>query len=121
MSKELCKYVVVDYFATGEGRTIFLMITRARPTYNDYEVAPSFDDNWHYTPGTEKNTADERAIREMKEFAGDWFGLGAELLSRDDFVTRYGDMVPAVALNMSEGEDQPGNIVYKSMFHFNYA
>ncbi len=121
MSKELCKYVVSDYYATGEGRTVHILITRASPLQDDYETAPSFDDKWKYIPGVEKNTADERAIREMKDFAGDWFGSVVELLSREEFVTQYGNMVPPVVLNMSEGAEQPGNIVYKSMLHFNYA
>jgi len=37
------KFVVCDYSATGEGRTICILITYALPRYEDYEVAPSFE------------------------------------------------------------------------------
>ena len=116
-------YVVSDYFATGEGRTVHILITRAHPRrdQDDYEVEPSFVDG-KYDPGILKTTSEERAIREMKDFAGDWFGIGAELLPRDEFFKRFGNFLPKDLIDrFTSGEDQPFNFSFQQRIHFNFS
>ena len=66
--------IASDYSATGEGRTVMVLITRARARrdekQNDFEVEPSFTENG-YNPGVEANTPEFRALREFtEEFGG---------------------------------------------------
>lgn len=120
-------YVVSDYSATGEGRTVMIMITRARARrdekYNDYEVEPSFGENYKYIPGVEKNTPNFRALREFAEEFDGYFAMGAEVLDRNEFFHRFGNHVPEYMYKMTDpdGEPRPGGFHYKSQIHFNFS
>src|SRR6056297_4078171 len=85
-------YVVSDYSATGEGRTVSVLVTRARArrdeTHNDFEVEPSFTDDG-YDPGVEKNTPEFRALREFAEEFNGFYAMGAEVLDRNEFFHRF--------------------------------
>lgn len=119
--KDLYKYVAVDYFATGEGRSVFLLITRAYPSTDDYEIQPSFTEDWKYIPGKLKISEEEIALREMVNFAGGWFGRFSECLEREEFFRRFGHLVPDTVKKMIEDDDQPGNLNFKTSFHFNFS
>ena len=119
-------YVVSDYSATGEGRTVSVLVTRARARrdekYNDYEVEPSFTDEG-YNPGVESNTPEFRALREFaEEFDGFW-AMGAEVLDRNEFFHRFGNHVPEYLYKMTDtdGEFTPGGLHYKSQIHYNFS
>lgn len=121
-TKELYTFVVCDYSATGEGRTICLLITRAYPYQEDYVKPSWFDDEgkWHHEQET-RNTAEERALREFTVKFGGWMRQGAEVLDRQSFLTRFGNMLPQPVKNMLTTDDAPGNMNFSQEFHFNFS
>lgn len=126
MREDPNQYIVSDYSATGEGRTVMILITRARARrddqYNDYEVEPSFTEDG-YNPGIEKNTAEFRALREFAEQFDSYFATYAEALDRNEFFHRFGNHVPEYLYKMTDpdGEHCPPGFYYKSEIHFNFS
>jgi len=96
------QYLASDYYATGEGRIICLLITGAYPRQEDY-----LDD-------TLKNSEKFRAAREFLEE----FGHLPENLSKEEFIKRFGQFVPDPIQRML---GKPANIHFIQRFHFNYA
>lgn len=115
MKDELYQFLVCDYYATGEGRTICLLITRAYPRTDDYETGE--------TKPEVKNSAKFRAAREFIEEFGGWYAQGAENLPREEFMQRFGHHLPEYAKNMlnKEGDERPGNFNFKQQIHFNFS
>lgn len=112
-SEELYQFLVCDYYGTGEGRTICLLITRAYPRADDYEGS--------YPDITYKNTAKFRAAREFINAFGGWLAQGAENLPREKFLEKYGHHLPEYAKNMLTSDEQPGNFNFKQALHFNFS
>jgi hypothetical protein len=111
-------FVVSDYYATGEGCTISILITRAFPRQDDYDLSPSYS-NSGYDGGTLKNSANFRALREFIELFGGWYGHGAEILSKDEFLSKAGKYIPDMVVKML---DEPsGHLHYHSQFHINFS
>src|SRR6056297_3222304 len=102
MKEELYQFLACDYFATGEGRTISLLITRAYPRTDDYEDVKVM-------PPQIKNSAKVRAAREFGEKFGGWYLQGAENLPREEFLQRFGNHLPEYMSKLlnAEGEDRP--------------
>ena len=122
MSDELYQFVVCDYSATGEGRTLCLLITRAYPKGDDYETHGELVDG-KFVPGTLKNSAKFRAAREFVEQFGGYYARGAENLTREEFLKRFGNHLPPYTekmLNPEPGEG-PGNFNLKLQIHMNYS
>ena len=124
MSEELYQFIACDYFATGEGRTVMLLITRAYPHADDYETPGDFTDGV-YTPPVMKqgHTPKVIAAREfIKEFGG-YYAQGAENLPREEFLKRFGHHLPEYVHNMLalEGNERPGNFNFKQSFHMNFS
>lgn len=123
-NEELYQFLACDYFATGEGRSVMLLITRAYPHTDDYETRGSFD-NGVYTPGTLKKgmSAKTIAAREFAEQFGGYYLQGAENLPRDEFLKRFGHLLPEFAHKLlnAEGDDRPGNFNFAQQFHFNFS
>jgi hypothetical protein len=119
---DMYKFVVADYCATGEGRTICMLITRAYPQQNDYVRESYFDDEgkWHYESET-KNTPDARALREFVVRFGGFIAQGAELLDRETFLVKHGNMLPEIVKRMLSTADQPGNMSFSQEFHVNFS
>jgi hypothetical protein len=111
------QYLASDYYATGEGRTICLLITRAYPKEDEYEIKPQFVDG-QYIPGTLKNSEKFRAAREFIEEFGH-YAQGAENLSKEEFFKKYGKYVSEVVQRVLESD--AGNFNFKQRFHFNYG
>jgi hypothetical protein len=124
MKKDPNVYMVSDYSATGEGRTVMILITRARPRsdLDDYAVEPSFTEQG-YNPGVEKTTPEQRAIREFRNQFGGYMAMGAETLDRNEFFHRFGNHVPEYLYNMTDPEntDSPPGFNYKSEIHLNFS
>ena len=124
-TEELYQFLACDYFATGEGRTIMLLITRAYPKRDDYEVPPDFkkdaEGKLQYVPGVLKHGAKFRAAREFVEEFGGYFAQGAENLPRDEFFERFGHHLPDYVQKMLTDSEQPGNMHFKQSFHFNFS
>jgi len=113
--EELYQYLACDYFATGEGRTISLLITRAYPRADDYETGE--------TKPEVKNSAKFRAAREFSEKFGGWYLQGAENLPREEFLQRFGNHLPEYMTKLlnAEGEDRPGNLNFSTQIHMNFS
>ena len=117
-------YLSINYFATGEGVTKYLLVTRAYPTPDDYEVEPSFGPNFEYNPGILKSTPEQIATNEMKKFGIDpYFMQGVESHTYDNFMKRYDKDIPEYVKNIIklEGDDIPANFQYFSAIHYNFS
>ena len=116
MNDELYQFLVCDYYATGEGRTVSLLITRAYPHTDDYEDVKMM-------PPKVKNSAKVRAAREFAERFGGWYLHGAENLPREEFLSRFGHHLPQYLINAlsAEGEDCPGNLNFSQQLHLNFS
>lgn len=123
MTEDRLQYIVSDNFATGEGRTISMMISLPYPTDEDYEVKPRITEDWQYIPGVLKNSLKIIAARRFVEKFGSWEAACAENLSREDFMSRYGHMVPDAVKKLSdpESKDLPPNIQWHQQLHFNFS
>lgn len=124
MSEELYQFLACDYFATGEGRSVMLLITRAYPHADDYETPGDYNlETKEYTPPVMKKGLTPKVIaaREFAEQFGGYYLQGAENLPRDEFITKYGRHLPEYVLNFLNSEDQPGNFNFKQSVHFNFS
>jgi hypothetical protein len=121
MENDLYQFVVSDYFATGEGRTISILITRAYPRHDDYLEQPSFDKDYNYSPGTLKTTAEERAFREFEEFFDDFTARGGVVLYREEFLESYEQFIPEMLRKLLQDSQQPGNLNFKTKLHVNFS
>jgi hypothetical protein len=114
MSDELYQFLACDYYATGEGRTLCLLITRAYPRNEDYDE--NFEIKQSHTPKV-------RAAREFADEFGGYYLQGAENLSREEFLKRFGNHLPPYTekiLNPEAGEG-PGNFNLKLQIHLNFS
>lgn len=121
---ELYSFVAADYYATGEGRTISLLITRAYPRKEDYEVEPEWiftEGKSQYNPGVLKHGPGFRALREFAEVFDGFIARGAQLLTAETFKKDFGKYLPEVFINMLEHPDRPGNLHWHSQLHFNFG
>lgn len=117
-------FVVSDYSATGEGRTLSLLITYAYPRAEDYEESPRYDfETATFYPGKLKATREAIALREMEEQIGNYFNSGSEILSQKDFLDRYRHYIPEYLAKRIEDNENPkaGNLYYFSTFHINFS
>jgi hypothetical protein len=121
----LYQYVASDYTGTGEGRTICVLITRAYPKQEDYDVPPDFKEDaegkLQYVPGVLKYSQKFIAAREFKERFGDFYVEFAENLSKEEFFNRFGRLLPEMVVKLLDGKDTPGNFYFAQEFHFNYS
>lgn len=123
MRDDRLQYMMCDYLATGEGRTICLMICMPYPTSDDYEVQPSIGEDWKYVPGVLKTSYSEIAARRFREKFGDYMAIGIEHLTREEFIGHWGKYVPEVVQKLTDpdGEDPPGNIQWHMLLHYNFS
>ena len=124
MAEELYQFLACDYYATGEGRSIMLLITRAYPHADDYETPGDYNlETKVYTPPVLKKgmTDKVRAAREFAEQFGGYYLQGAENLPREEFIRKYKSYLPEYVLNFLDSEEQPGNFNFKQSVHFNFA
>lgn len=121
--EELYQFVACNYFATGEGVTVALLITRAYPREEDYATKSYFDeDGFHLGDLKEDATPANRAVREFTKEFGDYLAIGAEVITQEDFLEKYGKHVPDTVKRMLNGEvATPGNFHWHSEFHVNYG
>jgi hypothetical protein len=110
-NNEYWLFMVLDYFGTGEGRTLCLMMTSALPCREEDFQNP---DN-KYVAST---TKEYRARRKFKEAFGDWHYQGLEFLTREEFFTKYSQYLPPKLIEL---KDQLCYIEYCSKLHFNFS
>lgn len=122
---DIYHYAVVDYAATGEGRSISVLITRAYPSRDDYEELPSVENRY---AGKIKGDVKDIVRREMESHVGSYFIIGIEHLEREEFLKRWGKFIPSVVVDMSDYEankdktfGNPRNLNYFATFHYNFS
>ena len=121
---DLYSFIAADYYATGEGRTICLLITRAYPRQDDYEIVPEYikvGDKYEFHPGILKNGSAARALREFTEVFDSFIARGAIHYTSEQFFKEFGRFLPEVAHKMLTDADQPGNFYWRSELHFNFS
>lgn len=117
-------YLVSDYFATGEGRTISIMVGYNPPRVGrDYKVEPSYDLATNtYNPGELLHSLETIALNDFTDKFGAWLAYGMESLTREEFIRRYGSYVPKHVLDFTDPEKDPaGHFTYHSQLHVNFS
>lgn len=87
-------YMVSEYFGTGEGQTVCIMMTQATPGHpEDFETSTN-----KYVACTTKQY---RAVRAFHEQFGTWHLHGLRFLSKEDFFTECAYYIPPVMMKLS--------------------
>lgn len=124
MSNSRFQILVSNYYATGEGQTISMLITCAYPCAEDYKKEPHFDENFYYYPGELATTAAERAEREFCQEFGHFLSLGADNLGSEQFLDKFSNYIPHnvkdILLRELKGRETPGNFNFKQKVHINH-
>jgi hypothetical protein len=95
--KEFYRFFVVDYFATGEGISYFLQISR------------------NYSGGET-----DYELKEFEEFIGDYYYYNIEEKTEEDFMREYAHIIPLYVVKAVERKDQPA-FTWQSHVHVNYS
>ena len=106
------QYVVSDYYATGEGRTVSILVTRALPQSEDY------DDHYEIRPG---HTPKLRAAREFLEVFDNFTISYARNITSEEFRVEYYQYLPDMVIRILDDVEQPGNFQYYSQVHVNFS
>lgn len=117
-------FLAIDYLATGEGRRTFLLVTRANPRKEDYEVEPKWSNETGFTPGVLLKSPKDIALRELRDRGVDsYFMQGVEEFSREKFLSYYHIFLPEFVIKIlnETGNDAPGNFHYFVDIHYNYS
>lgn len=114
MDKELYQFIACEYYATGEGMTTCLLITRAYPKKEDYEEPFTGKLKEDHTPKV-------IAAREFIEEFGSWIAYGAENMPRQEFFRKYSTRIPKYVKNLFDSEETPGNFRFAQSTHINFS
>ncbi len=86
-------YMVSEYFGTGEGQTVCIMMTQANPGHpEDFETSTN-----KYVACTTKQY---RAVRAFHEQFGTWHLHGLRFLSKEDFFGDYSYYIPPAMMKL---------------------
>ena len=99
--KPFYRFFAIDYLATGEGRSFWLMICRNYPFIGD------------------KDRQKEKFVNFIG-MSADYYMHGFEELTEDDFLDKYGKLVPDYIIEMIAHRDQPA-LDWETHFYFNYS
>lgn len=118
-------FVVCDYMATGEGSTKCILITKAYPSQDDYKESKSHmnaDGSFHWEMPELKDgvTPEMIALRQFKEEFGSYYAIGAQLMSKEEFLKRCSNHLPSWMPAAIE-KDDAGGFYYASRLHLNYS
>ena len=104
-------YMVSEYFGTGEGQTVCIMMTQAAPGHaEDFETSTN-----KYVACT---TQQYRAVRAFHEQFGTWYLHGLRFLSKEDFFAEFAYYIPPVMMKLSKSK------CYKEFYtevHYNFS
>jgi hypothetical protein len=102
-------YMIADYFGTGEGHTVSLMVTQALPRGDDLDK----ENNYKAV-----NTKAYRAVREFHKEFGTWQLYGLRFLSKEAFYSECAYYIPPVMMKLSNAK------CYKRFYtevHYNFS
>jgi hypothetical protein len=97
--KSFYRYFAIDYLATGEGRSFWLMICRNYQRVDD---------------------RDRELERFVKFVDCDHYMHGFDELTEDEFLDKYGKLVPDYIIEIISRHDQPA-FTWETHLHFNYS
>ena len=104
-------YMVGEYFGTGEGQTVCIMMTQANAGHaEDFETSTN-----KYVPCT---TKEYRAVREFHEQFGTWMLHGLKFMTREAFFGDYAFYIPPMMMKLNNQH------CYKTFYtyvHYNFA
>jgi hypothetical protein len=101
--------VISDYFATGEGRTIMVLYTKAYPFGKDWQDPTKDGAYW--------------ALEDFKQKFGDYYAIGAEVKEGLVFDFLNSELVINKELRdfLIKSEKEAGGLEYFASLHFNYS
>ncbi len=102
-------YMYSEYFATGEGQTISLMVTQALPRGDD------FDPDDKYKTITTKSY---RAVREFHEEFGTWELHGLRFFTREQFYMQCAYFIPPVMMKLANANCYKH---FHTQVHYNFS
>lgn len=115
-------YVVSDYSASGEGRTISILITQGIFEEEDYETKTEYiensDGSFSVKEGILKRSMNFILLREFASLFGAFHYHGAEILTKDEFITRYKHFISDSIINFLDSN--AGAFHYYNQFHINF-
>ena len=111
--EEYMRFLVGDFFGTGNGRTLCVLCSQSMPYGDDYDKNAPHPQN--YKP---VNSKEYRAVREFHSYFGSWMLRGVRFVSREDFFEKYGHLLPS---SLVELKDKSCYLNYYSKLHFNFS
>ena len=113
---ELWIFLEAEYYGTGEGQTLCLQMTQARPWGGDNgdfdRTLPPPDDCKVLT------TQAYRAVRSFHKNFGTWHLHGLRFHTRKAFFDKYANQLPSSLVKL---KDQRCMLEYHSELHYNFA
>ena len=113
---ELWMFLEAEYYGTGEGQTLCLQMTQARPwggDNGDFDRTLPYPDD--YKPIT---TQAYRAVRGFHKLFGTWHLHGLRFHTRKAFFDRYANQLPS---SLAKLKDERCMLEYSSKLHYNFA
>lgn len=102
-------YMYSEYFATGEGQTISLMVTQAVPRGDDLDK----ENNYKAI-----NSKAYRAVREFHKEFGTWELYGLRFLPKNEFYTQCAYFIPPVMMKLSNAKCYKH---FHTQVHYNFS
>ena len=94
------QFLSADYFGTGEGRTIMLLVTRGY--------------------GQEK-TPNHNAVKEFIEHFSEYMARGIKFHERDEFLETFENALPPFVHKFLTDDTPAGNFSYRGETHMNFS
>lgn len=113
-------FLFSDYAATGEGRTVSVLITQVQPRNQDWERRPTFILGQGYVPGELKVKPELILLRQFAEAFDSWQARGMQILDAEEFRDRAGPFLPQAVLSTLDRDDY-GAFFYQAQMHVNYS
>jgi hypothetical protein len=109
-------FLEAEYYGTGEGQTLCLQMTQARPWGGDNG---DFDRTLPYPDDCKPLTTQAyRAVRGFHKLFGTWHLHGLRFHTREAFFLRYGNQLPSSLVKL---QSQKCMLEYHSELHYNFA
>jgi hypothetical protein len=113
-------YMFCDYYATGEGHNICVLVTSLNPRPQDWERAPSWVLGQGYDEGVLRSSVEHVLARQFSEEFDSWFARGMDILERDAFLEKAKPYLPDVVIN-TIARGGFGGFNYKAQYYVNYS
>lgn len=117
-------FVASDYFATGEGRTVSLLITMAQAKPEHYSIEPEIgivDNKMVFKEGVLKISKEQIALEEMNKKIDPYFAACSEVLDEEKFFSLYASMIPEAVKKMVCDNKMKPYLNWFQELHFNYS